>query len=154
MSAPGTPLTVATDGSALGNPGPGGWAWVRADRTVESSGEAAARTTNNAMELAAIAAALRAHPGVALVIESDSQYAINCVTRWAHGWARRGWVTKDNKPVANRELIEEILALSAGRSVEYRWVRGHDGHVANERADMLARNAATAAAVRIARRRA
>jgi ribonuclease HI len=63
-------------------------------------------------------------------------------------------VTKDNKPVANRELIEEILALSAGRSVEYRWVRGHDGHVANERADMLARNAATAAAVRIARRRA
>jgi ribonuclease HI len=142
-------VTVATDGSALGNPGPGGWAWVRSDRSAQSSGESDGRTTNNAMELTAIAAALRAHPDVDVVIESDSQYAINCVT-WAHGWAKRGWVTKDNKPVANRALVEEIVRLSHGRRVDYRWVRGHDGHAGNERADMLARNAATAAALRLA----
>jgi ribonuclease HI len=142
-AAAGRPITVATDGSALGNPGPGGWAWVRTDGSSEGYGYGGDRTTNNAMELTAIAAALRAHPTGPITIISDSRYAIDCVTKWVHGWRRRGWRTAAGSPVANRELVETIVGLAASRDVTYQWVRGHAGHPANERADTLARNAAT-----------
>jgi ribonuclease HI len=96
------------------------------------------------MELAAIRAALRALRGDVEVL-SDSRYAIDCVTKWVYGWRKSGWVTSSGSPVANRELVEDIVALCQGRTVEFTWVRGHSGHRANERADALARQAAASA---------
>lgn len=107
----------------------------------------AARATNNQMELTAIREALLNAPETAteILIRSDSRYSIDALTKWVHGWRRRGWKTADGKDVANRELIEEILVLSATRRVRYEWVRGHDGDEWNEAADAHARGAATKA---------
>lgn len=139
------PIIVATDGSSLGNPGPGGWGWYVDEDTWAA--DAMADTTNNAMELSAIAAALDHFATDAhLLILSDSRYAINAVTSWVHGWKRRGWRTSKGRPVANRDLIAYIdaeLARRGGR-VEFRHVRGHRGHRLNEAADAAANGAATA----------
>ena len=140
-SSPSRPVQVATDGSALGNPGPGGWGWCVDSRRQASGGER--HTTNNIMELVAIREALVANPGP-LEILTDSQYAINCLTKWLPGWRRRGWKTSSGTPVKNKDLIVEIAGLLAGRAVTFTWVRGHNGHPLNEAADLLARTAAEA----------
>ena len=138
---PPEPLVVATDGSALGNPGPGGWSWF-VSPTNWAAGFAA-HTTNNIMELTALLDLLEStEPSRPLKVMIDSQYVINCVTKWIHGWKRRNWVASTGKPVANRELIEAIDRAMAGRAVELIWVRGHAGHSLNEEADTLAREAA------------
>ena len=139
-----TPLVVATDGSALGNPGPGGWAWYVDPFTWASGG--LAHTTNNVMELAAVSDLLAAtDPAQPLTILADSRYVIDALTTWVHGWKRKGWKTAAGAPVANRELIESIHLAMAGRVIEFVWVRGHDGHPMNEAADLRARAAATEA---------
>lgn len=138
-------LTVAVDGSALGNPGPAGWAWAISTDQWDSGGWD--HGTNNLGELTAIqqiliateAAGLRDQP---LHLQADSQYAINVITKWMHGWKKRGWTKGDKKPIANLELIQDIDRLMAGRSVTFEWVRGHAGHPLNELADDLAREAA------------
>ena len=136
-------LVVATDGSCLGNPGPGGWAWAVDERRWAAG--AHPRTTNNLMELRAVYEALNAaDPAQPLLIQADSQYVINIFTKWIDVWRRRGWVNAERKPVANREAIEQIAALLAGRDVQWEHVRGHAGHPLNEFVDLRARAAATA----------
>ncbi|KFI47252.1 ribonuclease H family protein [Bifidobacterium biavatii] len=146
-------ITVSTDGSALGNPnGPMGWAW--ADHEPHAGGRpghehggdcdagGATNGTNQIGELCAVLEALRAHPGSEpLVIETDSQYAINCSTKWVHGWKKNGWKNSQKKPVKNAALIKAIdaeLSKRAG-SVKFVWVKGHAGNAGNEKVDELAR---------------
>ncbi len=139
-------LTVAVDGSALGNPGPAGWAWVVSPECWDAGGWD--HGTNNLGELTAVqqlllatdAAGLHDEP---LHIQADSQYAINVITKWMKGWKKRGWTKADKKPIANLELIQDIDRLIDGRRVTFEWVRGHNGHALNELADDRAREAAS-----------
>lgn len=146
-------ITVSTDGSALGNPnGPMGWGW--ADHEFATGGKpghhhegdcdagGATNGTNQIGELCAVLEALRAHPGSEpLVIETDSQYAINCSTTWVHGWKKNGWKNSQKKPVKNADLIRAIDAEISKRpgSVKFVWVKGHAGNAGNEKVDELAR---------------
>lgn len=142
-------LIAATDGSSLGNPGPAGWAWYM-DEQNWSAG-ALQESTNNVGELLAVLDLLRQTRAAQedLHIFADSQYVINALTKWRFAWKRKGWKKGDGKPVANREIIEALdeeleYARKKGRKVEFEWVRGHNDHNMNERADDLARGAATA----------
>lgn len=129
-----------TDGACMGNPGPGGWAWVE-PATGLFGADGAAETTNNIMELTAILDLL-SHVGneCNLLIFCDSQYVINALTKWVFDWQRRGWRTASGKPVANLELIQKISRLlqSWKGDIEWQWVKGHVGVEGNERADSLA----------------
>ena len=99
-------------------------------------------TTNNRMELVAAIEALNALKKPAQVrIHTDSQYVKNGLTQWLPNWKRRNWRTADNKPVANVDLWQALEAAAARHTIEWKWVRGHDGDVMNERADALARAA-------------
>ncbi|GAA1604017.1 RNase H family protein [Leucobacter chromiireducens] len=138
-------LTAAADGSALGNPGPAGWAWVIDDAQWRAGGWP--KATNNQGELMAVLDLLIATADRAqeeLLILCDSQYVINSVTQWMPGWKRRGWRKADGKPVLNRDLLERIDTALEGRKVRFEWVKGHVGHPLNEAADDRARAAATA----------
>lgn len=129
---------VATDGSCLRNPGPGGWAWASEDGRSNAGGHAG--TTNNLMELRAVYEALGAYPPeVPLLIQADSMYVINIFTRWLPGWVSKGWKTAGKTPVANRQAIEMIVDRLQGRDVEWEHVKGHAGHPLNEKVDTLAR---------------
>jgi ribonuclease HI len=131
-------VVVATDGSCLLNPGPGGWAWAAEDGRCDSGGHDG--TTNNLMELRAVYEVLGAHPAdVPLLIQADSMYVINIFTRWLRGWVARGWLTAAKQPVSNRSAIELIAARLDGRDVAWEHVKGHSGHPLNEKVDSLAR---------------
>ncbi|PIR19409.1 MAG: ribonuclease HI [Elusimicrobia bacterium CG11_big_fil_rev_8_21_14_0_20_64_6] len=138
-------ISIFTDGACSGNPGPGGWAAIIATRDgrVLELGGREEPTTNNRMELGGVIAGLRAVkelPGVAL-IHSDSTYVIEGITKWILGWKRRGWKTAAGEPVKNEDLwrVLERLVSERGRSgVQWRWVKGHSGHDANERCDEIA----------------
>ncbi len=137
------PLVVYTDGSCLGNPGPGGWAWAVPGGRSDSGGEA--RTTNQRMEITAVFEALSAlmevPAGRPVVVVSDSNYVVRCfVERWWERWLQRGWRNAAGKPVANRDLWEPLfdLALRPGRPVTFKWVKGHSGDPWNEFVDELA----------------
>lgn len=132
-------IEIYTDGACAGNPGPGGWGVVILDgpQPRELSGGDTA-TTNNRMEMTAAIEALRATSG-SVRIHTDSQYLKNGVMQWMPRWKRNGWRTADNKPVKNKDLWEALDALAAGRRIDWRWVKGHDGDPGNERADALAR---------------
>lgn len=137
-------IIAAADGSALGNPGPAGWAWFVDESRWRAGGWP--RATNNQGELMAVLDLLRATEGSdeALRILCDSQYVINSVTQWMPGWKRRGWRKADGKPVLNRELLEALDAALDGRQVSFEWVKGHAGHPLNEAADERARAVAEA----------
>lgn len=137
-------IIAAADGSALGNPGPAGWAWY-VDETCWAAG-GWPESTNNRGELTAVLELLRAtaHTGEDLLIQADSQYVIKSLTQWMPGWKKRGWRKADGKPVLNDDLMRALDAALAGRQVRFEWVKGHAGHPANERADDCARAAATA----------
>ncbi|MEK8088529.1 ribonuclease HI [Thermithiobacillus plumbiphilus] len=133
-------VEIFTDGACRGNPGPGGWgALLRwSDQERELSGYEA-MTTNNRMELMGPIQALEALKRPCQVsLTSDSQYLRNGIMTWIHGWKRRGWRTADNKPVKNQDLWERLDAAAQRHQVEWHWVRGHNGHPENERADRLA----------------
>lgn len=139
-------VRIGVDGSSLGNPGAGGWSWWAGPELWESGGTPGP-VSNNAMELTALHRALEYNPEAHLLILSDSNYAVNAVLRWHFGWRKRNWNTADGKPVANRELIETVLDLMAQRQRRgwkdtIEWVKGHNGNLANENADRLAREAA------------
>ena len=137
-------IIAAADGSALGNPGPAGWAWYVDDGCWAAGGWP--ESTNNRGELTAVLELLRAtaHTGEDLLIQADSQYVINSLTKWMKGWKRRGWRKADGKLVLNDDLMKALDAALAGRAVRFEWVRGHVGHPLNEAADARARAAATA----------
>ena len=136
-------VEIYTDGACRGNPGPGGWGVVLRYKGREKTlygGEP--HTTNNRMELmAAIAGleALKRHSQVALT--TDSQYVKRGITEWMSDWKRRGWKTADRKPVKNVDLWQRLDDLVGRHQVSWHWVRGHTGHVDNERADSLANQA-------------
>jgi ribonuclease HI len=136
-------VDIYTDGACSGNPGPGGWgALLRIDgKEKELSGYAPA-TTNNRMEMMAVIEALRAlKRPVAVRVHTDSQYVQKGISEWIHGWKKRGWQTADRKPVKNADLWQALDAATIGHQIEWLWVRGHAGHVENERVDALARQA-------------
>lgn len=138
-------ITAAADGSALGNPGPAGWAWYVNDECWRAGGWP--HGTNNQGELMAVLDLLRATAHVRqedLHILCDSQYVINSITKWMPGWKRKGWRKADGKPVLNVELLKELDRELAGRKYTFEWVKGHAGHDLNEAADERARAAATA----------
>ena len=137
-------ITAAADGSALGNPGPAGWAWYVDDAHWGSGGWTHA--TNNMGELMAVLDLFRAtaHLDDDLLVLCDSQYVINSVTKWMPGWKKKGWRKSDGKPVMNLELLREIDAALVGRRYRFEWVKGHANHPLNEAADARARGAAEA----------
>lgn len=137
-------IRAAADGSALGNPGPAGWAWYVDDNCWAAGGWKHA--TNNQAELAAVLQFFRAtaHLSDDLLILCDSQYVINCVTKWMPGWKKKGWRKADGKPVMNVELLREIDAELVGRNYHFEWVKGHANHPLNEAADLRARSVAEA----------
>ncbi|GAA4472846.1 hypothetical protein GCM10023190_03930 [Enteractinococcus fodinae] len=142
-------LTVGVDGSALGNPGPAGWAWYIDDSNWAAGGWEEA--TNNRGELTAIIKILEATQDTDhdLTILADSQYAINSITKWLPGWKKKGWKKSDGKPVVNQDLmiqLDELMtsATAAGRNITFQWIKGHAGHPLNEAADTRANAAAKA----------
>ena len=144
MSTPD--VVIYSDGACKGNPGPGGWGAVlrfkSADGQVHEKdlfgGEAV--TTNNRMELTAAVKALEALTRPCHVeLHTDSQYVMKGITEWMAGWKKRGWVNSGKQPVKNVDLWKELeAAAERHHRVDWRWVRGHNGHVDNERADALA----------------
>ena len=133
-------VVIYTDGACKGNPGPGGWgAWLRwGDHEREMFGGEPA-TTNNRMELTAVIESLASlKRRVPVAIYTDSEYVKDGITKWIHGWKKRGWLTADKKPVKNIELWQKLDALVAQHDVQWHWVRGHTGDPGNERADALA----------------
>ncbi len=135
-----TQVEIFTDGACRGNPGPGGWGAVLRARGREREiygGEQA--TTNNRMEMTAAIRALEALKGRCKVeLYTDSQYLRRGVTEWLGNWKQRGWRTADRKPVKNQDLWMRLDELSSMHDIAWHWVRGHDGHPENERADSLA----------------
>ena len=139
-------VEIYTDGSCLGNPGPGGWGAILVYGDVEkemSGGED--NTTNNRMELLAAIMALEAlKRPVAVTLTSDSSYLKDGITKWIHGWKKNGWKTAAKKPVANQDLWQRLDQAIAPHQINWQWVKGHAGHPMNERCDDPARMAAEA----------
>lgn len=136
-------LIIYTDGACSGNPGPGGWGalLVYGSREKELWG-GEEETTNNRMELmAAIKAleSLKTDYNGQIELWTDSKYLKDGITSWIHGWKKRGWRKADKKPVMNADLWKTLDALTRDKSIDWKWVKGHDGHTGNERADELAR---------------
>lgn len=137
-------IVAAADGSALSNPGPTGWAWYISEDSWAAGGWD--HGTNNMGELMAVLDLLRSTAQIdnELRVLCDSQYVINSITSWMPGWKRNGWRKKDGKPVRNVDLMQQLDDALQNRRVQFEWVKGHAGHVLNERADELARSVATA----------
>ena len=140
-------VEVFTDGACKGNPGPGGWgAILRMGRHEKELSGGEPQTTNNRMEMTAVIRALDAlKERCAVTVHTDSRYVIDGMTKWIAGWQKRGWVNASREPVKNADLWRELLDATARHKVSWQWVKGHDGHPENERADRLASDAASAA---------
>lgn len=137
-------VQLITDGAAIGNPGPGGWAAILryGDRKREIFG-CVPHTTNNRMELTAAIEGLRAIKEACEVeIVTDSEYLKNGITQWIHGWKRNGWRKSDKKPVLNSDLWRDLDDQVARHKTEWTWTKGHAAHDDNNRADELATMAA------------
>ncbi len=136
----GERVEIFTDGACKGNPGPGGWGALLRYKGVEKELCGGERdTTNNRMELTAVIRALEALKRPSRIrITTDSQYVKKGITEWIEGWKRRGWKTASKQPVKNADLWRELDGLAAKHDIQWAWVRGHNGHPGNERADELA----------------
>jgi ribonuclease HI len=136
-------IDIFTDGACSGNPGPGGWgAILRMDEKEKELFGGELQTTNNRMEMMAVIEALKAlkQPVTLPVrVHTDSQYVQKGISEWIHNWKRRGWKTANKEPVKNADLWRQLDQLASLQKVEWIWVRGHAGHIENERADELAR---------------
>lgn len=138
-------VVIFTDGSCLGNPGPGGYGVVMqyGDHRKELA-QGYAQTTNNRMELLAAAVALEAlRRPCSVQLYTDSEYVRQGITQWLQGWKQNGWRTSQKKAVKNVDLWQRLDAAQTGHTIEWHWVKGHSGHPENERCDELARTAAT-----------
>lgn len=137
----GKRVEIYTDGACSGNPGPGGWgAILRYGDTEKELSGGEKETTNNRMEMMAAITSLESLTRPMHVdIYTDSTYVREGITKWIHGWKKRGWRTADKKPVKNMELWQRLEAAVERHEIEWHWVKGHAGHPENERADELAR---------------
>ena len=139
-------VEIYSDGSCLGNPGPGGWGVLLRWRGIErelSGGEK--DTTNNRMELRAAIEALNALKKPSqVVLTTDSRYVIQGINEWMAGWVARGWKTASKQPVKNQDLWQALHSAIQPHDITWQWVKGHAGHDENERVDTLARNEALA----------
>ncbi len=137
-------VTLITDGSCLGNPGPGGWAAIlrHGEKKKELVGSER-QTTNNRMELTAVIEGLNAlREPCEILLEIDSQYVKNGVTQWMPNWKRRGWKTASKQPVKNQDLWQALDEAVGRHDIRWQWVKGHADHADNNRCDELARGAA------------
>ena len=134
-------VEIFTDGACSGNPGPGGWGAILRYGGVDkelNGGEPA--TTNNRMEMMAAIMAIEAvKRPCEIQLHTDSEYLRQGITTWIHSWKARGWKTADKKPVKNVDLWQRLERAIETHDVHWHWVKGHSGHVENERADELAR---------------
>ncbi|ARD22132.1 MULTISPECIES: ribonuclease HI [Shewanella] len=139
-------IKIYTDGSCLGNPGPGGYGIVmKYKRQTKEMSDGFKLTTNNRMELLAPIIALEAlYEPCQVILTSDSQYMRQGITQWIHGWKKKGWITSTKTPVKNVDLWKRLDKVSQIHQMDWRWVKGHAGHAENERCDDLARWAAEA----------
>ena len=144
-------ITLYTDGSCLGNPGPGGYAAVLIYKQHRKElAQGYELTTNNRMELMAAIAGLQSLSEPCQVkLTTDSQYVRQGITQWIHGWKKKGWKTANREPVKNVDLWLLLDSEIQRHEVEWFWVKGHSGHPENERCDELARNAALAVESRL-----
>lgn len=139
-------IEIYTDGSSLGNPGPGGYGVVVVEnsKVIREFGGYEKDTTNNRMELTGAIEALeyinKNHKGDDITIYTDSAYVLGGVTTWIHGWEKNGWKTANKKSVLNQDLWQALITLVRVFEGDLKWgkVKGHDGHVHNERADEIA----------------
>ena len=138
-------VLLITDGACIGNPGPGGWACIlRYNEHERELYGCAPQTTNNRMELTAAIEGLKAiKESCAVKVVTDSEYLKNGITTWIHNWKRRGWVTREQKPVINKDLWLELDERVQKHQTEWVWTKGHANHADNNRCDELARTAAT-----------
>lgn len=140
MASQSPQLKLFTDGACLGNPGPGGWAAILqyGEHEKELVG-GQDETTNNQMELLAVISGLEAlkRPSNLLIV-TDSRYVMDGIQKWLAGWKRNGWKTAAKKPVKNVELWQRLDAAIAPHQADWQWVKGHAGHIENERCDQLA----------------
>ena len=140
-------LYAYTDGACSGNPGPGGWGVLMVAKegssvikTRDLSG-GTVETTNNQMELTAAIMALEAlEKPSKITIVTDSSYVKDGITKWIFAWKRNGWKTAAKKSVKNEELWKRLENATQIHDVSWEWIKGHAGHLENERADELARN--------------
>jgi ribonuclease HI len=139
-----TKVNIYTDGACLGNPGPGGWGCLlRAGERERELQGGEMLTTNNRMELMAVIQALEALKSDCQVqVYSDSQYVLKGISEWLPNWIKRGWKTSAGDPVKNQDLWQRLDAATQRHEVKWHWVKGHAGHVENERVDQLARQQA------------
>jgi ribonuclease HI len=137
-------VQIFSDGSCLGNPGPGGYGVVLLYGDVRKELSCGfRRTTNNRMELLAAIVGLQAlKQPCDVTVTSDSEYLRQGITQWIKGWKRNGWRTSSKAPVKNSDLWRQLDELAGRHAVEWKWVKGHAGHAENERCDVLARTAA------------
>ena len=143
-------VNIYTDGACKGNPGRGGWGTILVYGAHEkelSGGEV--MTTNNRMELMAVISGLEAlREPCEVTLTSDSTYVINSITKkWLDGWEKKNWVKSGNTPVPNADLWKRLIEAMKPHTIEWVWVRGHNGHPYNERCDRLAVAAAERAAM-------
>lgn len=136
-------VDIFTDGACRGNPGPGGWAallrYGQTEKVIKGSEE---NTTNNRMELMAAIKALQSLNIVSRVtLTTDSQYVRQGITQWIHSWKKNGWRTAAKKAVKNQDLWQQLDAAIAEHEVQWHWVKGHSGHIENERVDQAANDA-------------
>ncbi len=137
-------IHLYSDGSSLGNPGPGGWGTILQYKdTIKELSGAQENTTNNQMELLGVIKGLEALKEPCEVeIISDSKYVVQGINEWLPNWIKNNWKTAGKKPVKNLELWQDYVKIAKKHKIKATWVRGHDGHEQNERCDYLARSEA------------
>lgn len=131
-------ITIYTDGSSRGNPGPGGWSAIIFDgEIVKEIGGREEHTTNNRMELTA---AIRALENLTkkVLIYTDSEYVMKGITEWIKKWQAKGWKTTNKKPVLNQDLWQKLLEVSKNKNLNWKYVAGHSGDKLNDRCDEIA----------------
>ncbi|MFA6315149.1 MAG: ribonuclease HI [Candidatus Paceibacterota bacterium] len=143
---PASNITIFTDGSSRGNPGPGGWGAIIVDKKEDQNkshireiGGSEKNTTNNRMELTAVLRAIGSTANETVsTVYTDSSYVINGITKWIHGWKRNGWQTKAKEDVLNKDLWEELDRNINNKKISWKYVGGHVGIAGNERCDLIA----------------
>ena len=134
-------ITIFTDGSSRGNPGPGGYGVILiSGKHIKELSQGFRKTTNNRMELLGVITGLEAlRQDCQVRVTTDSTYVVKGMTEWMKGWIKNNWRNSQRKEVLNRDLWERLLSASKRHKIEWSWIKGHNGHPENERCDALAR---------------